>query len=120
MFPAVFIFAGLFCGSVISSCFLLNLKGKIVFQKLKIKTTSPQITFMDIIFDSNNLFFTLTVHHVSCVFIFKLELLFIKNVSRQQELVGVNVDKNVFCTWMLFYPVLRYCSRRRGLNHRAG
>lgn len=39
--------------------------------------------------------------HVRCVFALKVWWVFIKNVSRQWELAGVNVDKNVLCTWML-------------------
>ncbi len=92
-------------------------------QAFRMKTTSPKITFMGIFcFDRNNLFCTLQFTTQLCTLCFHFEVVvffFIKNVSRQQELAGEKVDKNVLCTWMLFYPVLRYCNKRRGLNHRA-
>lgn len=76
------------------------------------------------------IFFLTTIHfvlysspqhnHVAFIFILKVHWVFIKDVSRQQELAGANVDKNILRTWMLFSPVLRYCNKRRGLNHRAG
>lgn len=28
------------------------------------------------------------------------------------------MDKNIIFTWMLSHPLLRYCIKRRGLNHR--
>lgn len=85
------------------------------------KTTFPlKITFMGFFFWHQQFILCSTVHHTTMYLLFSFwRWVYIKDVSRQRELTGANVDKNVLCTWMLSSPVLRYCNKRCGLNHRA-